>query len=80
MARVHNSLLKNPTDQLELLVDPSTNGPVRGHPKTPGEITTMKQATLIDVLLQFNLCHLGERRAKEDRLRMYLGLPPGTHP
>ncbi|KIV90962.1 hypothetical protein PV10_05560 [Exophiala mesophila] len=80
MARVQNSLLANPTDQLELLVDPSTNGPIRGHPKTPGDITTMKQATLTDVLLKFNLCHLGDRLAKENRLRLYIGLPPVTHP
>ena len=79
MARVQNSLLTKPTDQLEPLMT-SNNTAVDGFPTTPGEITTMGVPRLNSILQQLGLPTAGGRAAKETRLRQNIGLPPVAGP
>jgi hypothetical protein len=65
--------LLHPTTLTEL-ANPSNNTEVAGFPETPGHIGTMQAATLTEVLRQLGLGVGGNRAAKEQRLRVFIGL------
>jgi hypothetical protein len=71
---VSNSLIAAPEEALTELVNPSNNTGVAGFPETPGHIRTMQAATLNEVLKQLGLGVGGNRAAREQRLRTFIGL------
>jgi hypothetical protein len=73
-ARISNSYLLNATDALTPLTRPTDNTPIAGFPNTSGDIGNMTDAELNTLLGELGLGVAGQRPAREQRLRQYIGL------
>jgi hypothetical protein len=75
LARLNNTVMRNPDHSLCPLRSTTTNSEVPGFPDTAAELATMAAAELDPVLAAFGLPTGGGVVAKRQRLKFYIGLP-----